>query len=75
MKKRLTRKEEQAVIAGVMSGLADYFDQDPVLFRIAAILFLLLTGIFPGVLVYLIAWIIIPKDSSVTVEYTVHRDE
>ena len=74
MKKRLTRKEEQAVIAGVMGGLAHYFDQDPVLFRIAAILFLLLTGIFPGLLIYLIAWIIIPKTDQADIEYTVHED-
>ncbi len=60
-RKRLKRDEEQAVVAGVLSGLAEYFNQDPVLFRIAAITLLIVTGIFPGVLLYLAAWIVMPK--------------
>ena len=61
MKKRLEREDEQAVIAGVLAGLADYFNQDPALFRVLAIVFLILTGIFPGLLFYLAAWIVMPK--------------
>ncbi len=60
-KKRLKRDEEQAVIAGVLSGLANYFKQDPALFRIAAITLLILTGVFPGLLLYLGAWVVMPK--------------
>ena len=63
-KKRLKRREEQAVVAGVLAGLAEYFDQDPALFRILAIVFLLLTGIFPGLLFYLAGWVVMPKDSA-----------
>lgn len=43
-RKRLERDEEKAVIGGVLAGMANYFEQDPVLFRIAAITFLVLTG-------------------------------
>lgn len=60
-KKRLQRDEEKAVVAGVVTGLANYFEQDPVLFRVVAIAFLLLTGVFPGLLVYIVAWVMIPK--------------
>jgi len=60
-KKRLKRDEEQAVIAGVLSGMAQYFNQDPALFRIAAITLLVLTGVFPGLLLYLGAWLVMPK--------------
>lgn len=60
-KKKLSRDQERAVIGGVLSGLANYFGQDPVLFRIAAIVFLIATGIFPGLLFYLAAWILMPK--------------
>ena len=68
-KKKLTRNQEKAMVAGVIAGMADYFDQDPVLFRLAAIAFLVLTGIFPGVLLYLGAWVVMPlKDSSVDYE-------
>jgi phage shock protein C len=61
MKKRLEREQEQAVVAGVLAGLAEYFNQDPALFRILAIIFLILTGVFPGLLFYIAAWVIIPK--------------
>jgi phage shock protein C len=64
MKKKLKRDEEQAIIAGVLAGMANYFNQDPVLFRVAAIALLVLTGIFPGLLLYLGAWIVMPKHRS-----------
>ncbi len=70
MKKRLERDEEKAVISGVLAGMANYFEQDPVLFRIAAIAFLILTGFFPGILIYILAWIIMPRRNT-RVEYEV----
>lgn len=73
MAKRLNRDQESKVVAGVLSGLANYFNQDPVLFRLAAIVFLILTGVFPGLLFYLVAWIIIPnsKKAKAKVDYEV----
>lgn len=58
-------------MAGVLAGMADYFDQDPTLFRIVAITFLVLTGVFPGVLLYLGAWLVMPKDDRPAVDYEV----
>lgn len=71
MKKKLERDEEKAVVSGVLAGMADYFGQDPVLFRIAAITFLVLTGFFPGFLLYIAAWIIMPKRSAMRVDYEI----
>ncbi len=74
MKKKLERDEEKAVVAGVLSGMANYYEQDPVLFRIIAITFLLITGVFPGLLVYIVAWFIIPrkqKREPMAVDYEV----
>ncbi len=74
MKKKLERDEEKAVVSGVIAGMANYFEQDPVLFRVAAITFLILTGIFPGIILYLAAWIMMPKrmsDAAEKVEYEV----
>lgn len=71
MKKRLERDQEKAVVSGVLAGMANYFEQDPVLFRIAAITFLLLTGIFPGLLIYILAWIVMPRQDRSRVEYEV----
>lgn len=61
MAKKLYREEEQAMVAGVLAGMAAYFKQDPVLFRVLAVAFLIVTGFFPGVLLYLGAWIVMPK--------------
>jgi phage shock protein PspC (stress-responsive transcriptional regulator) len=44
--------------------MANYFNQDPALFRIAAITLLILTGIFPGLLLYLGAWFVMPRHKA-----------
>jgi phage shock protein C len=72
-RKQLERDEEKAVVSGVLVGMANYFDHDPKLFRIAAVMFLILTGVFPGIILYLAAWIMMPKKKPDThyVEYEV----
>lgn len=60
-KKRLERDEETALVAGVLGGMANYFNQDPTLFRLAAVFFIVATGVFPGLLIYLLAWFVVPK--------------
>jgi phage shock protein C len=71
MKKKLKRDEEQAVVSGVLAGMAKYWNQDPVLFRVLAIAFRVLTGFFPGILLYLGAWIVMPGDNSTNVDYEI----
>ena len=51
------------MIAGVCGGLAQYFNIDPVIIRIIAII-LLLPGGLPGFLPYVILWIVVPLDSA-----------
>ena len=72
-KKRLERDKEKAVISGVLAGMANYFEQDPTLFRIMAITFLVLTGFFPGILLYIAAILVMPRkmERPVDVEYEV----
>lgn len=70
--KRVYRDQETAVVAGVLSGLAEYFKQDPVVFRLVAIILLILTGVFPGVLFYLIAWAIVPRKPKMEADYTIN---
>ena len=57
---RLVRRTDDKVIAGVCSGLAAHFGWDPLVVRIA---FLLLAG-GGGLLVYLVAWALIPADGA-----------
>ena len=69
--KRVYRDQETALVAGVLSGLADYFKQDPVVFRLLAIVLIILTGVFPGVLFYLVAWFMVPKKPKMQADYTI----
>ena len=61
------------LIGGVIAGCAEYFDHDPTVWRLGAIVFLVLTGFMPGVLLYFLAWLVMPQKGveSTEVEYTV----
>ena len=55
--KKLYRNKYEYKIAGVCSGIGDYFDIDPVIIRL---IFLLAFFLGAGFIVYIIGWIIIP---------------
>lgn len=59
MHKKLYRIRQSRVFGGVCTGLGEYFDVDPVLVRVAFVIFALLHGF--GILLYIILWIIIPE--------------
>jgi len=59
MAKQLYRSTTDRKIAGVCGGLAEYFNIDPTIVRIIAII-LLLPGGLPGFLPYVILWLIVP---------------
>jgi phage shock protein C len=59
--KRLYRSGKDKVLGGVCGGIAEYLDVDPVIIRLIWI-FLSLISLGAGILVYLIAWIIIPMN-------------
>lgn len=58
--KRLYRSRKERMIAGVCGGIAEYFNVDPTLVRLAWIV-LIIMGVPFGLIGYLIAWIIIPE--------------
>ena len=59
--KKLYRSKKNRVIAGVCGGLGEYFDVDPTLIRLIWILLTISGG--TGILLYLIAWLIMPERS------------
>lgn len=59
MTKRLMRSNDR-VIAGVCGGLAEYFDFDPVLVRIAYAFLTLFTA-FSGLIFYFVLWLVMPE--------------
>lgn len=61
-KNRLYRSESDRILGGVCGGMAEVYDFDPSLIRLATLL-LIITGVSP--LLYLVAWLIIPSESEV----------
>ena len=59
MEKRLYRNTSDKKLAGVCSGIADYFNIDPTLVRLGVVFLSLAAG--GGILAYIIAAIIIPE--------------
>lgn len=64
MKKRLTLSDTDKKIAGVCGGLAEYFDLDPALVRIAYAALTIFSVGFPGILLYLVMAIAIPRRNN-----------
>ena len=60
MRKRLYRSRRDVMIAGVCGGIAEYFDIDPTIVRLIAVVLILGWG--SGLLAYLIAVLIIHKN-------------
>lgn len=60
--KKLYKSRTDRKIDGICGGLAHYFDIDSTLLRLAWLLIVIFTGIFPGVLVYIIAMFVVPLE-------------
>jgi phage shock protein C len=56
----LMRSATNKRIAGVCAGFADYFGLDAALTRILWVLLTFFTGIFPGIVIYIVSWLIMP---------------
>ncbi len=59
--KKIHRSMDNKMIAGVCAGLADYFDVDPTLVRVAYVLLSFLMVGFPGLILYIILAVVIPE--------------
>lgn len=58
----LTRTTNDRMIAGVCGGIARRFGWDSTLVRVAYVLISIISAAFPGILVYIVLWIVMPKD-------------
>ena len=59
--KQLRRSRTDRMVAGVCGGLGEFFGLSPLWFRIAFLIALIPGGV-PGLLLYSLAWIIIPSE-------------
>ena len=71
--KKLYRSRENKKVGGVCGGIAEYFDLDPTLVRLGAIVLIFIWG--AGLLAYIVAWAIIPeRPAHVDVDYDVSSE-
>ena len=61
---RFTRSRSDRMIAGVMGGIARRLGWDANLLRIVFVLVSVLSAAFPGILVYLILWLLMPNEAD-----------
>lgn len=62
MKKRMKRSSDK-MIAGVCAGIAEYLGWDVSLVRIAYVLLSIFSAGFPGLLVYIVLWFVLPDNN------------
>lgn len=62
--KKLSRSTSDKVVAGVLGGVADYFGFDITLVRLLFVLAAIFSAAFPGLLIYIIMWIVMPVDTA-----------
>ena len=63
-KSGLYRSNRQHMIAGVMGGIAERFGWNANLLRLIFVVVSLMSAAFPGILVYLILWLVMPKQNQ-----------
>jgi phage shock protein C len=57
----LHRSRRHRIVAGVCGGFADWLGWDPTLVRVLYVAVSICSAAFPGILVYLVLWIVMPQ--------------
>ncbi len=72
-RKRLYRDTDDAIIAGVASGIARYFDIDPVIVRLIFAVSIFFSGI--GIFAYIILWLVVPAAETTSQKYAMRGEK
>ena len=59
---KLHRSTNNRIIAGVCGGFAEWLGWNPTTFRALYVIVSILSAAFPGLLIYLVLWLVMPKD-------------
>lgn len=60
--RRLTRSRTNRLLGGVEEGMAEYLGIDPSLARVLYVLISICSVAFPGIVVYVICWMVVPEE-------------
>ncbi|MCB1085010.1 MAG: PspC domain-containing protein [Chlamydiia bacterium] len=66
--RRLYRDRWDKKVAGVCGGLGQFLKIDPTVIRLALVMLCVLTGVLPFLVIYLIAWMLIPQGPATYIE-------
>ncbi len=61
----LYRSTRSSMLAGVMGGIAERYGWNANLLRLIFVIVSVMSAAFPGILVYLVMWLIIPKQPAI----------
>ncbi|MBX3703338.1 MAG: PspC domain-containing protein [Steroidobacteraceae bacterium] len=62
MSERKLKRSKDRMIAGVCGGIAEWYGWKPDRVRIAYVILSLLSAAFPGIIVYLLLWLVMPDE-------------
>jgi phage shock protein C len=63
-RRELRRSRSNRIIGGVVAGLAQYLGMDVTLARVLYVVLSVVSAAFPGILVYLLLWLIVPLEGE-----------
>jgi phage shock protein PspC (stress-responsive transcriptional regulator) len=64
MGRKLARSRNDRMVAGVCGGIAEYFGWTPWMVRFVYVLVSILSAAFPGIVIYLLLWLLVPKQDQ-----------
>lgn len=59
--KKLYKSKSNKVLTGVIGGVGEYFEVDPVIIRLGYLVITVFSGFLPGLIAYIFASLIVPK--------------
>lgn len=59
--KKIYKSDTNKIFSGVIGGIGEYLDIDPTILRLVYILVAIMTGVFPAIIGYIVASLIVPK--------------
>ncbi len=64
VQRTLSRTRDDRILAGVMGGIARRFGWNATLVRVLYVVLSIVSAGFPGILVYLILWLLMPEEGD-----------
>ena len=72
MERQSLTRSSNRMIAGVCGGLAEYLGWSATTVRIAYVFVSIISAAFPGIVVYLLLWVLMPKPDRASRRFNVH---